>query len=362
MREIFAYDRIADQPMERAPLPARNPQAWLVEPGDLLFARQSLTLAGAGKVVMVERVAEPTTFESHIIRVRLDERRADPVFYYYLFRSTIGRFLVESIVEQVAAAGIRASDLATLDVPVPPLPEQRRIANVLGSLDDLIETEDRNATAADELWRAVIQQCAGTYQEAPLSSLASFVNGKNFTNAASRTGRFVIRTPEVRSGPSASTVQSDVDADADNIADAGDILFVWSGSLLVGRWLWGPALINQHIFKVLPKAGVPPWLAYWAIERLMASFLDLAADKATTMGHIKREHLDTLVSLPPRSEWPHLDAVIRPLWDESLQARQGAAELASTRDELLPLLMSGRVRASDVGQRSNAPLDREGGE
>ncbi|MEQ7739525.1 hypothetical protein, partial [Escherichia coli] len=98
MREIFAFDRISHQEMERAPLSGKDPQAWLLESGDLLFARQSLTLAGAGKVSIVLDVAEPMTFESHIIRVRLNRSKADPNFYYYLFRSSLGRTLIDSIV------------------------------------------------------------------------------------------------------------------------------------------------------------------------------------------------------------------------------------------------------------------------
>lgn len=146
MREIFAFHRISDQRMERAPLPQRNPDAWLLQADDLLFARQSLTLAGAGKVSLVMSPPEPMTFESHIIRVRLDPSKADAGFYYYLFRSAFGRSLIESIVEQVAAAGIRASDLGRLQVPCPNLAEQRRIAAVLGALDDLIEA-NRSLTA-----------------------------------------------------------------------------------------------------------------------------------------------------------------------------------------------------------------------
>lgn len=140
MREIFAFDRISHQEMDRAPLPERNSESWLLQADDLLFARQSLTLAGAGKVSLVLASPNPMTFESHIIRVRLDPSKADARFYYYLFRSTVGRALIESIVEQVAAAGIRASDLGKLQVPYPDLHEQRRIASVLDALDALIDT------------------------------------------------------------------------------------------------------------------------------------------------------------------------------------------------------------------------------
>jgi type I restriction enzyme S subunit len=100
---------------------------------------------------------EDVTFESHIIRCRLDQRRADPSFYFYLFQSQEGRLLIESIVEQVAAAGIRGSDLGRLAVPVPPLDEQKAIAAVLGALDDKIELNRRMNATLEAMASALFQ-------------------------------------------------------------------------------------------------------------------------------------------------------------------------------------------------------------
>ncbi len=155
MGEIFAHDRIGDVPMERVPLSEAEAERFLLQDGDLLFARASLTLEGAGKVAILLPAPYPRTFESHIIRVRLDRRRVTPSFYYYFFRSPIGRTTMTSIVEQVSAAGIRASDLATLPVPLPPLPEQRAIAGVLGALDDKIELNRKKARVLEGIARAV---------------------------------------------------------------------------------------------------------------------------------------------------------------------------------------------------------------
>jgi len=156
MREVFAYDRIGDAPMELAPLPERSSADWLVESGDLLFARQSLTFAGAGKCVLVESADRPRTFESHIIRVRLDEEVAYSPFFFYYFKSSFGRTNIEGIVEQVAAAGIRASDLAKLLVPLPPLAEQREITATLVVLDDKIESNRRAQEVGQRLLRALV--------------------------------------------------------------------------------------------------------------------------------------------------------------------------------------------------------------
>ncbi len=246
--------------------------------------------------------------------------------------------------------GVLASDrLKSLLIPLPSLEEQRRIAGVLVALDDLIETNRRLADSSTAMWRVLLDEALTDADgSTPLSSIADFVNGKNFTKGASGTGRPVIRTPEVRRGPVEGTVYSDVEAADDLIAHVGDTLFVWSGSLMVSRWLWEDGLINQHIFKVRSHDGVPPWLVLGLIERQMPQFLRFAADKATTMGHIKRAQLDELVPLPSRDELARLAKVIEPLWNQGLSATIEAQAIARTRDELLPLLLSGAIRVDEV--------------
>jgi type I restriction enzyme S subunit len=150
MGELFAYPRIMDQPMELVPMDEREQEVFALEVGDLLFARQSLVAEGAGKCSIVMAVPELTTWESHIIRVRLDQTKADPLFYYYYFSSYIGHGNIQSLVMQVAAAGIRGSDLQLLQVPLPPLPTQRRIAAILSAYDDLIENNSRRIKALEQ--------------------------------------------------------------------------------------------------------------------------------------------------------------------------------------------------------------------
>ena len=157
MGEVFAHRRIHNLDMDRVPMDSKERDSSLLRDGDLLFARQSLVLSGAGKCVLFQGDKEDVTFESHIIRCRLDQRYAMPAFYFYLFQSSQGRSLIESIVEQVAAAGIRGSDLGRLEVPVPPLAEQKAIAEVLGALDDKIELNRRMNATLEAMARALFQ-------------------------------------------------------------------------------------------------------------------------------------------------------------------------------------------------------------
>ena len=158
MGELFAVPRIKNLDMDRVPLSDAEATKYLLKAGDLLFARQSLVLEGAGQCSIFMGDLEPVTFESHIIRVRLDKKKSNPLFFFYYFRSEHGRNAIRRIVEQGAgAAGVRASDLSDIPVINLPLEDQRRIADVLGTLDDKIELNLRMAATLEEMARALFK-------------------------------------------------------------------------------------------------------------------------------------------------------------------------------------------------------------
>jgi len=158
MGEIFAYDRIKNPPMELVPLSAQEIDKYGIHEGDLLFARQSLVASGAGKCSIVLDVPEITTFEGHLIRVRMDKSKVNPLFYFYYFSSFAGMGNIQSLVMQVAAAGIRGSELAKLNVPYPPLQIQNKIATALSTYDDLIEKNTRSMELLEESMRLLYRE------------------------------------------------------------------------------------------------------------------------------------------------------------------------------------------------------------
>ena len=244
------------------------------------------------------------------------------------------------------------SRIAEYAILVPCLAEQQAIAAVLGALDDKIAVNDRIVRACDQLrtlrlsdW---IQSEPDAISERPLSSIAEFVNGRAFTKGASGIGRLVVRIAEINSGPGAATIYSEIEVPDQHLARPGDVLFAWSGSLTVARWFRPEAIINQHIFKVIPNDGVPAWLVFELVQTKLAMFRSIAADKATTMGHIQRRHLDEPVTVPTASSLARLDAELGPLWDRALAAERESLTLAELRDALLPQLMSGEIRVRNA--------------
>jgi type I restriction enzyme S subunit len=158
----------------------------------------------------------------------------------------------------------------------------------------------------------------------------------------------VVRIAELNSGIGASTVWNDIEVPDDNTARPGDLLFAWSGSLTAARWYRPEAIVNQHIFKVIPNGATPMWLVNQTVHERLDEFKAIAADKATTMGHIQRRHLDDLVRIPTSADVKRLDELMTGLWDAALAAEIENLQLTVARDQLLPLLMAGKVRVEDA--------------
>lgn len=137
MGELFRYDRIGDCEMDLIELSTSEKERFLVKDGDLLFARRSLIAEGAGKCSLVIRNSE-RTFESSIIMARPNPKEANSEYLLYFFKSRTGKFLLDTILRQVAVSGITGTDLMNLKIPVPPLIEQQSIAKILSSFDSKI--------------------------------------------------------------------------------------------------------------------------------------------------------------------------------------------------------------------------------
>lgn len=249
-----------------------------------------------------------------------------------------------STVAHLNVADVRAFRLPTL----PNVDQQEAIAEVLGALDDKVAVNTMLLAKIDALAHANFKSMIVDAALQPLSSTAQFVNGKAFTKGASGTGRVVIRIAELNSGIGGSTVYSDADVPEQYVANPGDLLFAWSGSLTLHRWFRPTGIVNQHIFKVIPNSEIPAWLVHELLRERLAYFKSVAADKATTMGHIQRKHLDEPVLVPKPDVIAQQDDMMESLWKLSLNTQLESLQLAETRDLLLPQLMSGKLRVKDA--------------
>ena len=111
---------------------------------------------------------------------------------------------------------------------------------------------------------------------------------------------------------------------------------------MVKIWPGKKGALNQHLFKV-SSLEYPKWFYYMWIKYHLPFFQEIAADKATTMGHIQRKHLDQALVCIPKN----LNIYTRyfaSLIDKQILNNKQIQTLTEMRDALLPRLISGKIR------------------
>lgn len=271
-----------------------------------------------------------------------------PFAYYFVQSPDIHELAISLMTGTSGRQRVDTEAFRMSEIWLPNLTIQEKIVKVLGSLDDKIAANQRTIQSADSLRNALWDKLLKTNTESlPLSSLAEFINGRAFTKNATGTGRVVARIAELNSGIGSNTVFNDIEVHQNHVVLPGELLFAWSGTLMTKRWPYDEAIVNQHIFKVLPISKFDLWALELIIQSQIHYFQMIAAGKATTMGHIKRADLDKTVEVPT-SIPDKLNMLGNTLWMLATQAEQENQTLARTRDELLPLLMSGKITVRDA--------------
>ena len=354
MRELFANERIQGQYSELVPVTDRQLAQFGLDDQDLLFGRRSLVRDGAGKVSIVWQPPHRAVFESSLIRVRLDSMKASPLFYFYLFSSVVGREIMETIIEQVAVAGIRSSDLANVEVPVPPLDEQRRIAAVLGSLDDLIDADRAQAERLVLSARAAYDQLQShAWPLVAFDSTVEVISGGTPKTGVGEYWGGAIPWYSVADAPSGgspwvtTTAKSITEAGVANsvtrVLPAGTTILSARGTVGKLALVGVPMAMNQSCYGLRSTSGDKGVFGYFAAQDVVRDLQTMA--NGSVFDTITRDTLTQVrVSLPPAQEVAVFEAQAWPMFDMARSLQEEIADLTSTRDDLLPLVMSGRLR------------------
>lgn len=154
----------------------------------------------------------------------------------------------------------------------------------------------------------------------------------------------MIKIPELRDGVSFKTPRNDgLSVPQKNWIDTGDLLFSWSGTLLVNEWLGGPALLNQHLFKVTPRIKLFKRYLRLSLEAAIPNLLGQSV--GATMQHIRKSALDdNYVLLPTEDIRKDFSELVDPIFDQIGSLRKQNDLLISVRDEFLSKLMNREIQ------------------
>ena len=348
----------------------------------------NITGDSVARVCQVMPDVLPARVNQHVAIIRPDSDHLDAGYLRYFLASPETQAMLLS---WAGSGGTRNAltkvMIESLEIPLPPLPEQRAIAHILGTLDDKIELNRRMNETLEEMARAIFKswfvdfdpvraKMEGRWRrgeslpglpaehydlfpnrlvdselgEIPqgwevkaLDQIATFLNGLALQKYPPDGGETlpVIKIAQLRTGSTAGADLANDQVPAEYVVYDGDVLFSWSGSLELEVWAGGIGALNQHLFKVTSDV-YPKWLYHgWVLQHL-TEFREIAADKATTMGHIQRRHLtEALTVVPPMSALATMDRTVTALWERMLMHRLESRALAEQRDTLLPRLLSG---------------------
>jgi len=307
---------------------------------------------------------------------------ADPAiaeWVKFYLGSRIARYFIGMWANTTVQHTLNLKDLAQLPVPLPPAGERQELIELIGSLDEKIELNRKQNRTLEAIAQALFKRwfvefefpdengrpyksSGGAMQPSelgeipvgwevkPLDQIAEYLNGLALQKFPPEGDEYlpVIKIREMRQGITESSDKASTRLDQKYIVDDGDVLFSWSGSLEVDIWCHGKGALNQHLFKVTSN-DYPKWFYYLWTKHHLRAFQAIAADKATTMGHIQRGHLtDALTACPPDEELPRFSETFAPLIEKIISTRIEARTLTKLRDTLLPKLMSGELRVGDA--------------
>lgn len=359
-----------DLKKEKLPSRARR----IVEMGDIIYSTVRPDQRHYGFITHTHRNFLVST---GFTTIRAKEDVCDSKYLYYFLTQEKIILYLQSLAEQAVSTfpSIRSKDIEELIIPLPPLPVQKKIAAILSSLDDKIEINTRMNKVLEETARALFHRwfvefefpndegkpykssggrmIASEMGEIPegwrvmsLDQIADFMNGlacQKYPPQNDEEGLPVLKIRELRSANLSDADRVSSTVPKKYYVTDGDVIFSWSGSLIVDIWCSGLVILNQHLFKVTSDT-YPKWFYYSWIEYHLSEFQGIASDKATTMGHIQRKHLtNSKVVVPPSEVLEKMNLIMEPLLEQMIRDKCENLYLCKCRDSLLPKLMNNTI-------------------
>ena len=340
---------------------ADYPVDYVLHPGDLIVTMTDLSKQGdtLGFSALVPNSQRTYLHNQRIGLVDVFNPEADKGFMYWFMRTPRYQKTIVATSSGSTVKHTSPSRICEVEIDLPPLKEQKAIAAMLFSIEQKIQSNDRINDNLQQQALAIFQQELLRDGELPegwtngsLLDIANYLNGlamQKFRPTEGEIGLPVLKIKELRQGScDASSERCSLSIKPEYIIHDGDVIFSWSGSLLVDLWCGGTCGLNQHLFKVTSEK-YPKWFYYAWTAHHLARFVAIAADKATTMGHIKREELEKAeVIIPDAASMERIGGILQPMYDLIISNRIENRKLASLRDTFLPQLMLGEIDVSDI--------------
>ena len=346
-------------------------------------------IGSLGKICMT---TVPSATNQQINSIVVNPSKYDPYFVYYLLRTKTA--VLQSIAGGVATPIVRKSTFAGINVCVPPLPTQHKIAAILRPYDKLIENNTRRIQILEEMAQIIYRQWFVEFQfpgheNVPmveselgmipqgwevkiLGDLCNVVPGYAFKSKDWQdTGVGVVKIKNIKSD---NTIDiQDADCISSDILSpkldkyqliTGDFLIAMTGATAgkVGRLRTKtPMMLNQRVAKFDPIDAYRDYV--WckvSIKETQQDFFRLA--DGTAQPNMSGSQIENYkIVCPPSSVCNHFSSVVGAMLIQSDNLMLRNINLRQTRDLLLPKLISGELDVSELDINIDGIQPRKGG-
>lgn len=292
---------------------------------------------------------------SGMVILRCDDEKVSPLYLYCALRSKEFLLNVNGFKSGVAQPQLPIKDLKQIEIPLPPLPVQRRIADILFAYDDLIENNRRRIAILEETARLAYRKWFGGPEQGRTATLGEVC--QSFGGGTPKTS-----VPEFWDGDIPWVVPTDITRNTclavlyteRKISELGlqkssAKMLPANAILMTSRASVGyfgiadfPVCTNQGFISIIPNDDAWRW---YLLFNLMSRVEEIRSNaKGSTFPEISRARFRSMaVAIPDDNTLSEFNGAVEPLMQQvRVLARQNAA-LAAARDMLLPRLMKGAV-------------------
>ena len=328
-----------------------------VQEGDVLYS-----VVGSFGIPVYIKNNTPFVFQRHIAILRPNVYKIAPQFLYYTMLNRDFYLKADAAAIGAAQRTVSLTALRNMEIEIPHIETQKKIAKILSSYDNLIENHQKQIKLLEEAAQRLYKEwfvdlCFPGYENVKIvdgvpegwtkpsiNDIADYLNGYAFKpDDWSDKGKPIIKIKEMNEGITSSTPRNDGSAiDEKYNVIAGDILFSWSATLAAMIWDSEDGLLNQHLFKVTPNNGVCREYVLQSILKTLDEFKNLTT--GSTMKHIQRGKLkEVFVNLPSQEIMDKFASIADVYREIVLRLQKQNSALKEARDRLLPRLMSEEI-------------------
>jgi len=324
-----------------------------------------------GKIALVTDISLPATLNTGVFVIRPINKKYIPLYFFYVLNSN---HFLKFLIRLKAGSTINhlyQKDFVNFYFSLPQYTEQQKIVSILTNINNLIKKYDSVIETTKELKKGLIQQLLtkgidhkkfkkinwyynkqriipAEWELLPLYSLCTLLNGMAFKPEDwKKSGTPIIRIQNLNNHNAKFNYYEKTVAKNLYVKN-GDVLFSWAGNLgtSIGSFIWnrGSGILNQHIFKVVPKANTDSLFLYYILGSFVRE-IEQKTHGAARQIHIRKGELySRKIPVPPKNEQIRIASILKSVDGKINDLKSKKSNLKKIKNGLIQKLLTGQIR------------------